>query len=107
MRMKKQLTLDELKKLFYDGAIIDADCSLDTIGTCGGGYVERRGITINGRCFQVVYSSRGYGRITSRIRFYNGKFLHKHIQYMDAVREHFNEHIMPYIRSCRLFNRQI
>lgn len=107
MRLKKELTIDDLKKLFYDGAIIDSDCSLDTIGTSTMGYMERRGITINGVPYQVVYSSKGYGRITRRIKFYNGRFLPKHIDYMDAVRDHFYEHIMPYIRSSRLLSRQI
>ena len=103
MKLKKNYSLADLKKLHANGASIKRDYSLDTCGTSPMGYMERRGIRINGKKYQVVYSARGYGRITSEIKFYNGKFLQKHKKYMDAVREHFYNNIFPYINYTTLY----
>jgi len=102
MKLKKELTLNELKRLYHQGAIIDRDCTLDTFGTSGMGYIERRGIRINGVPYQVVYSSKGYGKITSNLKEYNGRFLPKYVEYVNDVRANFYEHFMPYIYGSRL-----
>lgn len=103
MKLKKNYHTADIQKLWLDGAIIKRDYSLDTYGTSPMGYMERRGIRINGKKYQVVYSARGYGRITSEIKFYNGRFLEKHKKYMDAVRDHFYNNILPYINYITLY----
>lgn len=98
MKLNKNYNLSDLSLLFANGAVIDRDYSTDTFGTSTMGYIERRGITINGKQYQVIYTSKGYGRITSDLKRYNGRYLNKHLKYKRDVNEHFYTHIMPYIR---------
>ncbi len=107
MKLKKNYNLSDLSLLFADGAVIERDYSTDTFGTSGLGYMERQGIKINGIKYQVVYTSRGYGRITRDLVFYNGRYLKKHIKYMNDVNKHFNTHIMPYIRPWWLRDKSL
>lgn len=97
MTLKKNYTLKDIKKLWLEGANIERDYSTDTYGTNSLGYLERRGIRINGIQYQVVYSSKGYGRITSDLRFYNDRYLEKHLDYIQMVEDHFNNNFGLYL----------
>lgn len=107
MKLKRNYNVSDLWTLYDNGAIIERDYSTDTFGTSSLGYMERRGITINGKQYQVIYTSKGYGRITSDIVIYNGRCLDKHLQYKYAVNEHFYINVMPYIRGCWLQDRSL
>ncbi len=107
MKLKKNYNLEDMPLLLANGAIFERDYSTDTFGTSSLGYMERRGIMINGKRYQVIYTSKGYGRITSDILFYNGNYLEKHLKYICDVDEHFFVHIMPYIRHCWLYDRTL
>lgn len=99
MRLKKNYHTKDLKSLIANGAYIKRDYSTDTYGTSSMGYMERIGLLINGKQYQVVYTSKGYGRITSDIVYYNGRFLEKHIQYMEAVEKHFTKNVLELINK--------
>lgn len=94
MKLKKKMEAKELIGLVEKGAKITRNHSLDTYGTSGSGYVERKGITIelNGvsKDYQVIYSARGYGAITDDIVEYNGRWLEKYHEYANNVDFHFN-----------------
>lgn len=107
MKLKKNYNLSDLAMLYANGATFERDYSTDTFGTSSLGYMERRGIKINGKRYQVIYTSKGYGRITSDILFYNGRYLDKHIKYFDDVNEHFYNHISPYIRGHKIWARRL
>lgn len=107
MKLKKNYEISDLALLYADGAIIERDYTTDTCGTSGMGYIERRGIKINGKQYQVIYTSRGYGRITSDIKYYNGRYLDKHFKYKRNVNEHFYINVMPYIRESWLHDRSL
>ena len=102
MRLKKRMNAKELKGLAEQWAKITRNYSLDTHGTSGMGYVERRGITIelNGvsKDYQVIYSARGYGTITDDIVEYNGRWLEKYGVYANAVNSHF-DNMMDEVRK--------
>lgn len=94
MKLKKRMNVKELKDLVKKGAEITRNYSLNTYGTSGMGYVERRGITVvlNGvsKDYQVIYSSRSYGAtITDDIIEHNGRWLEKYREYANAVNTHF------------------
>lgn len=97
MRLKKRMNAKELRGLIEKGAKITRNLWLDTYGTSGMGYVERRGITIqlNGvsKNYQVIYSARGYGAITDDIVELNGRWLEKYHKYSNDVDSHFNNMI--------------
>ncbi len=94
MKLNKRMNAKELKSLVEKGAKITRNYSLDTHGTSGMGYVERRGITIelNGvsKDYQVIYSARGYGAITDNIVELNKKWLEKYNVYANNVNSHFD-----------------
>ena len=102
MKLKKKMDAKELKGLVEKGAKITRNYLLDTHGTSGSGYVERRGITIelNGvrKDYQVIYSSRGYGTITDDIKEYNRRWLKKYYKYVDLVNDHF-DNMMDEVRK--------
>lgn len=102
MKLKKKMEEKDLKGLVEKGAKITRNYLLDTHGTSGSGYVERRGITIelNGvsKDYQVIYSARGYGTITDDIKEYNGRWLEKYHKYTGAVNNHFNN-MMDLVRK--------
>ena len=105
MKLKKNYELSDLALLYENGAIIERDYSTDTFGAEDMGYMARRGIRINGKQYQVIYTSKDYGRITSDIVFYNGRYIDKHLKYMYDVNEHFYIHVMPFIRGHELCSR--
>jgi len=104
MRLKKRMNEQELINLAEQGAKITRNYSLDTHGTSGMGYVERRGITIelNGvsKDYQVIYSARGYGAITDNIVELNKKWLEKYSVYANAVNSHF-DNMMDEVRKMK------
>lgn len=96
MKLKKRMTEQELVNLVeQEGAKVERCYALDTFGTSGSGYVERRGLTVELRGivkdYQIVYSSRGYGAITDDIIEYNGRMLAKYSPYIHAVNKHFHD----------------
>ena len=100
LKLKKNYTLEELKALKEQGATIGRNWLNDTHGTSSSGYMERRGITINGNDYQIIYTSKGHGhRITADLVEYNGRYLQKHNIYIMQVIKHFNEHISPLIEQ--------
>lgn len=94
MKLKKKMEAKELKGLVEKGAKVTRNHSLDTYGTSGSGYVERRGITIEldgiSKDYQVIYSAKGYGTITDDIVGYNGRWLEKYHEYANNVDLHFD-----------------
>ncbi len=104
MKLKKKMEAKELINLAEQGAKITGNYSLNTYGTSGMGYVERRGITIelNGvsKNYQVIYSARGYGTITDDIVEYNGRWLEKYREYANDVNYHFNN-MMDEVRKIQ------
>ena len=99
LKLKKNYNVNELKGLQDKGYNIEIASELNTYGISGSGYMERLGIKINGANYQVIYSSRGYGRITSDITYYDGRYFSKHITYIEAVKKHFNNNVLPYVKN--------
>ena len=107
MKLKKNYNTSDIKTLLANGAIIERDYTTDTYGTSSMGYMERKGITINGKQYQVVYTSKGYGRITSDIVYYNYRYLDKHTQYIQDLvilnfikfQEHFYFNVLEVINK--------
>lgn len=97
--IKKKMSLDDLKALKELGIEIKRNYNLDESGTSGMGYVERRGLSINGIDYQVCFSSKGYGVITSDINELNGRWLDKYDVYASKVRKWWNEKMIPILEG--------
>ena len=100
LKLKKNYTLEELKALSLKGEMISRNWLNDTSGTSSMGYMERRGIKINGTDYQVIYTSKGHAtRITADIVEYNGRYLQKHDIYINQVNKHFSDYIYPLLNN--------
>lgn len=89
-KLKQNLSHDEYLQLVQDGAEVKRNYANDTYGASSMGYMDRRGITIDGVDYQVIYTSKAHGaRLTQNLVDYNGSWYEKYEYYYRQVNEHF------------------
>lgn len=80
----------ELRALEQEGKVkISRLHSLDTFGTSGSGLVARMGIKVETsketKEYQIKFSSKGYGSVTDKIDWFNGRTKEKYDKYFTRI----------------------